>query len=62
MGRAGLPSDMTGAYRPRRRGLLRDSPNPFDRAKGYFLDLILIAFLVGIAIKGSSAFLDWMRS
>jgi hypothetical protein len=45
----------------RRRGLLRDSPNAFDRAKGRFLDLIIIAFAIGLAVKGVTALLDWLR-
>jgi hypothetical protein len=48
------------AYR-RRRGLLRDSPNAFDRAKGRFLDLILIGLAIGLAIKGVTALLDCLR-
>ena len=48
------------AYR-RRRGLLRDSPNALDRAKGRFLDLVLIAFGVGVAIKAVTALLDWLN-
>jgi hypothetical protein len=45
----------------RRRGLLRDSPSAFDRTKGRLLDLILVAFIIGLAIKGIAAVLEWLR-
>jgi hypothetical protein len=45
----------------RRRGLLRDSPNAFERAKGRFLDFLVIALLIGLAFKGVAALIDWLK-